>query len=56
MTALPRNPYPVVCGNVAPDEPPIRDEVAEGEARARSHNIKNIQNTMHGQPPPNLQI
>jgi len=23
MTAQPRNPHPVVCGNVAPNEPPI---------------------------------
>ena len=24
-----RNPHPVVCGDVAPDEPPTKDEVAE---------------------------
>jgi len=47
---LPGNPHPVVCGNVAPDEPPIRGEAAEGETHTSSHNIKNNLNTMHGQP------
>ncbi|MCD6368197.1 MAG: hypothetical protein J7L38_00190 [Thermoproteales archaeon] len=47
---LPVTHAPAVAVNVAPDEPPTRSEAAEGEARARPHNIKNNLNTMHGQP------
>jgi len=48
----PRKTASVVAVNVAPDEPPIRGEVAEGEAHASSHSFKNNLNTMHGQPLP----
>jgi len=47
---LPVTHAPVVCGDAAPSEPPIRGEAAEGEAHTSSHNIKNNLNTMHGQP------
>jgi len=51
MTAPSRNPHPVVCGDVAPNEPPIKMRWMREEARANYQNIKNNLNIMHGQPP-----
>jgi len=50
MTAQPLNPHPAVCGDVAPDEPPIRGEAAEGEAHANPQNTPQFLKIMHGQP------
>ena len=51
-----RNPYSVVYGNVAPNEPPTRDEVVEGEARANFQNTHSYQKIIHGQPPTSYSV